>query len=110
MSMLKRLLFATFPDWGDRSQCKFYSVQIDLDACDGCMLCTVACPAGTLELFGEKGNKKARVIADPRGCISCNNCYAICENHAIKASQHYEMTGYYQTEGIGEFQPPRTSF
>jgi formate hydrogenlyase subunit 6/NADH:ubiquinone oxidoreductase subunit I len=69
---------------------------IDLDKCDGCKLCTLACPARVLELYGEKGNKKARVKDSFRGCASCNNCYAICENGAIVASRGYDFVGFYR--------------
>ncbi len=110
MSWLKRLLFADFPAWDDPEACRFHRVEVDLDACHGCKLCTVICPAGVLELYGDKGEKKARVIKNHRGCISCNNCYAICDNQAIRASRHVELTGYYRPEGFGDFQPPRTTF
>ncbi len=109
MSMLKRLLFAEFPRLDDPQQCTFHHVEVDLDACDGCKLCATVCPSAVLELFGEKGKKKARVIEGAHGCISCNNCLAICENKAIRATRHYDLTGYYRPQGLGEFQPPRTS-
>ncbi len=109
MSMLKRLLFGDFPAWDDPQACQFRRVQIDLDACDGCKLCVTICPAGVLELYGQKGHKKVRVLDGVRGCVSCNNCHAICENQAIKAVEHFAMSGYYRSEGLGEFQPPRTS-
>ena len=109
MSIFKRLLFGDFPAWDDPQACRFRRVEIDLDACDGCKLCVTVCPAGVLELYGDKGSKKVRVLDGLAGCISCNNCHAICENKAIKAVRHYAMTGYYSSEGLGEFQPPRTS-
>ncbi len=110
ITMLKRLLFADFPVLDDPQACRFYPVEIDLERCDGCKLCTMVCPAATLELAGEKGAKKVRLIADGYGCISCNNCYAICKQQAIKARRHYKMTGFYNTEGLGKFSPPRKSF
>ena len=109
MSMLKRFFFGDFPAWDDPRACRFQRVEVDLDACDGCKLCTMVCPAAVLEMFGEKGRKKVRVVNEGHGCISCNNCHAICENHAIRAVRHYAMNGYYRSEGIGEFQPPRKS-
>ena len=95
------------PEWDDPRECRFQRVAIDLAKCDGCKLCTVVCPANVLELFGEKGKKKARVKDDNRGCISCNNCHAICANGAIVASESPEFAGYYRTTGRGEFLPPR---
>lgn len=96
-----------FPDWDDPAQCRFQRVTVDLDRCDGCKLCTLACPANVLEQYGEKGHKKVRVKASVRGCISCNNCHAICDRGAIQATQHYDFSGYYRQFGRGEFAKPR---
>lgn len=95
------------PDWDDPAQCIFHRVTIDLDACDGCKLCTIVCPANVLELAGEKGAKKARVIDAFRACISCNNCQAVCESGAIAATQAYDFTGYYRRGARGDFSLPR---
>ena len=105
-----RTLFSTserFPEWDDSSECHFHRVAVDPDKCDGCKLCTLVCPANVLELFGEKGGKKARVKASNRGCISCNNCHAICANGAIEASHYPEFVGFYRQTGRGSFSPPR---
>ncbi|MFN2376097.1 MAG: indolepyruvate ferredoxin oxidoreductase subunit alpha [Candidatus Binatia bacterium] len=110
MSILSRLLFAEFPAVEDPQQCEFQRVAIDQEACDGCKMCVIVCPARVLELVRVDGKRKARTLPDIRGCISCNNCMAVCENDAIHATRHYRLTGYYETRGIGEFQPPRTSF
>ena len=96
-----------FPDWDDPAQCRFQRVTVDLDRCDGCKLCTLACPANVLEQYGEKGHKKVRVKASVRGCISCNNCHAICDRGAIQATQHYDFSGYYRQLGRGNFSMPR---
>ena len=60
-----------------------------------------------LEQYGEKGNKKVRVKASVRGCVSCNNCHAICDRGAIQATRHYDFSGYYRQLGRGEFTKPR---
>lgn len=107
MALLSKQERRHFPDWDDVAECLFHHVEINLEACDGCKLCTVVCPANLLELFGEKGNKKARVKESFRGCASCNNCQAICEHGAIAATHPYDFVGYYRQLGRGEFSMPR---
>ncbi len=107
MGLRTRMEQRRFPDWDDPAQCMFRRVTIDLDKCDGCKLCTLVCPANVLELYGDKGDKTARVKESSRGCISCNNCHAICENGAIQATQSYDFLGYYRRFGLGEFTKPR---
>jgi len=107
MALLSKAERRHFPDWDDPAQCIFHRVTIDLEACDGCKLCTIVCPVNVLELVGEKGKKKARVRDDFASCASCNNCMAICENGAIAASRHYDFVGFYRQVGRGEFTMPR---
>jgi formate hydrogenlyase subunit 6/NADH:ubiquinone oxidoreductase subunit I len=96
------------PVWDDPRQALYHLVDIDLDVCDGCKLCTVICPANILELFrDEKGDLKARLKDDAWGCMSCNNCYAICAGKAIIASEPYDFAGYYEQKRIGDFAFPR---
>lgn len=110
MSMIQRLLFESFPAWDDPEQCGFQRVTIDQAACDGCKMCVIVCPARVLELVSIAGKRKAQTLPDVTGCISCNNCMAICQNDAIHATKHFQLAGYYETRGLGEFRPPRTSF
>ncbi len=107
MALLSKSERRHFPDWDDPAECIFQRVTIDLDKCDGCKLCTVVCPANVLELFGDKSKKKARVKEDHRGCISCNNCHAICATGAIAAARPYDFVGFYRQLGRGEFALPR---
>jgi 2-oxoglutarate ferredoxin oxidoreductase subunit delta len=107
MTLLSKTERRHFPDWDDPTECIFHRVTIDLDVCDGCKLCTVVCPANVLELFGDKGKKKARVKENHRGCISCNNCRAICDTGAIAATRHYDFVGFYRQLGRGDFSMPR---
>jgi len=96
-----------FPAWDDPAECIFRKVTIDTQACDGCKLCTIVCPSNVLEMTGPKGAMKARVKDDHRGCISCNNCHAICANGAIGATLAYDFVGHYRQLGRGAFTPPR---
>ncbi|MFN8546137.1 MAG: 4Fe-4S dicluster domain-containing protein [Candidatus Binatia bacterium] len=107
MTLLSKNARRHFPEWDDGTECLFRRVTIDTEACDGCKLCTLVCPANVLELVGEKGAKKARVREDFRGCISCNNCHAICATGAITATQPYDFVGYYRQLGRGAFAMPR---
>ncbi len=107
MALLAKAERRHFPDWDDPAECLFHRVAIDLDKCDGCKLCTIVCPGNVLELYGEKGHKKARVKASARGCASCNNCQAICATGAIAANQPYDFAGYYRQLGRGKFSLPR---
>jgi len=107
MALLSKQERRHFPDWDNPAECIFHRVAIDLEACDGCKLCTLVCPANVLEVYGEKGRKKARVKASQRGCISCNNCRAICANGAIGATQANDFVGFYRQLGRGEFAMPR---
>ena len=108
MSELSKAERRHFPEWDDPAECTFHRVTVDLAACDGCTLCTLVCPANVLEMYREGEKKKVRVKADNRGCISCNNCHAICENGAIAATHHWESVGFYRPLARGEFTMPRT--
>ena len=107
MALLSKSELRHFPDWDDPAQCQFQRVTVDLEKCDGCKLCTLVCPANVLELFGDGPKKKARVKESSRGCISCNNCHAICSTGAIVAGKSYDFVGYYRRVGLGSFEMPR---
>jgi formate hydrogenlyase subunit 6/NADH:ubiquinone oxidoreductase subunit I len=107
MSLLTASERRHFPDWDDPSECRYQRVTVDLDKCGGCRLCTLVCPAGVLELYRLDGQKKVRVKDDARGCISCNNCHAICDSDAIAATQYFDFAGYYRQLGRGGFSKPR---
>jgi len=107
MALLSKTERRHFPDWDDPTECVFHRVAVDEAACDGCKLCVIVCPANVLELYGAKGSKKARVKERYRGCASCNNCQAICENGAIAALRPYDFVGFYRQLGRGEFSMPR---
>lgn len=107
MALLSRQERRHFPDWDNPEECRYQRPAIDLEKCDGCKLCAVICPGDVLELFGLKGEKKARVREENRCCISCNNCHSICDTGAIAATTHYDFTGYYRQLGRGAFSKPR---
>jgi len=96
-----------FAEWDDPTECIRPRAEIDLALCDGCKLCVEVCPGAELELFGEKGSRKAKVKLDRGGCLGCNNCHAICARGAISVSQSYNFVGYYRLVGRGPFSHPR---
>jgi formate hydrogenlyase subunit 6/NADH:ubiquinone oxidoreductase subunit I len=95
------------PIWDDPTEAIYQRVSIDLELCDGCKMCVVVCPANILELYGPKGNLKARIKDTAFGCMSCNNCYAVCAGRGIVATEPYDFAGYYEQKRIGAFQFPR---
>lgn len=107
MALLSKQERHHFPNWDDPAECIFHRVTVDLDKCDGCRLCTLVCPANVIEVVREDGRKQARVKASHRGCISCNNCHAICANGAIASTLANDFVGFYRQLGRGAFSPPR---
>ena len=55
--------------------------EIDVELCDGCGLCVIACSGGGIIL--EKG--KARVL-EFKSCDFCCVCEAVCPRHAVSCS------------------------
>lgn len=95
------------PVWDDPREARYQRVSIDPERCDGCKLCVVVCPANILELYGPKDNVKARLKADATGCMSCNNCYAVCAGQGVIATEPYDFAGFYEQKRIGGFAFPR---
>lgn len=60
-------------------------VEIDIEKCKGCELCTVVCKENTLELsklINKYGYRYAVTINDD--CTGCINCALICPDGVIK--------------------------
>ncbi len=59
-------------------------VQIDLDRCIGCGLCTQVCPVDNFEIREVDGAKKAFATegANER-CFCCKACEVVCPTQAV---------------------------
>ena len=61
-------------------------VEIDVDKCKGCLLCTTACPRQLIiqsRNFNKSGYKYVEVT-DQEKCNSCSFCAIMCPDMAIK--------------------------
>lgn len=53
-------------------------IEIDIDKCDGCEKCVIACPNNVLILIDKKSS-----VNNSFGCKRCKVCTAICPNDCI---------------------------
>lgn len=54
------------------------TLQLDVDKCIGCGLCTAVCPHAVLEVSGRKAR-----LADRNACIECGACARNCPVTAL---------------------------
>lgn len=59
-------------------------VEIDIQKCKGCELCTIACKEHALALSGTINSKGYRyIIANNDACTGCVNCALVCPDAVI---------------------------
>lgn len=61
-------------------------IEIDIDRCKGCELCTAACPGRVLEMsdrFNAAGYYPAAVV-HPEKCTGCAFCANVCPDMVIE--------------------------
>ena len=61
-------------------------IEIDIQKCKGCELCTVACKEDSIKLSKEINNLGYRyaVFINQENCTGCENCALICPDGVIK--------------------------
>lgn len=60
-------------------------IEIDIQKCKGCELCTVVCKEDALHLSKEINNKGYRyIVAINDNCNGCVNCALVCPDAVIK--------------------------
>lgn len=107
MALLTRQEMRRVPVVDEPAEAQFGVVEIDLDLCGGCKMCTLVCPCNVLEMFGETRIKKARVKESFTMCLACDNCHAICESGAISLVRPYDFVGRYKQLSRGALSQPR---
>jgi len=55
------------------------TLQLDVEACNGCTMCAIVCPHGVFDIKGKKA-----VIVDRDACIECGACVVNCSENAIQ--------------------------
>ena len=67
-------------------------IEIDIQKCKGCELCTVACKEDSIKLSKEINNLGYRyaVFVNQENCTGCENCALVCPDGVIKV---YRTTG-----------------
>jgi 2-oxoglutarate ferredoxin oxidoreductase subunit delta len=110
MALLTKKEMKRTPIVDDASESQFGVVEIELEKCTGCNLCTLICPANVLEMFGEKGDRRARVKDGLVLCLACDNCHASCEGDAITVVKGYDFVGRYKKLDHGAPTQPRRKY
>jgi Pyruvate/2-oxoacid:ferredoxin oxidoreductase delta subunit len=54
------------------------TLELNVDKCNGCTMCTVVCPHAVFQMF----EKKARIVARD-ACMECGACATNCPEDAI---------------------------
>ena len=57
-------------------------VDTNLDNCVGCNRCTRVCPVEVASIAFLDSSKQIKIRVDPRACISCGACVAVCRHDA----------------------------
>ncbi len=65
------------------------TLQLKVEACVGCGMCTIVCPHGVFLLEGKKAS-----IRDADGCMECGACALNCPTDAIRVTPGVGCAAY----------------
>ncbi len=88
-------------------ECGPGQVEIDQELCDGCVLCSVICPAAILVPSGTKSARKVSRRDGQDNCMACGCCEAICQMGAISIQRSYDFGGPWKQMDRGQLCLPR---
>lgn len=91
----------------ERTEFGHAKIEVDLDRCIACTMCTIICPAAIIELVGKGKDRKAHSREDQDNCMGCSGCEAICDSQAIRVVVPYDFGGKLKTYDRGELSLPR---
>lgn len=66
-------------------------IEINVDECKGCNLCTHYCPVNILELDETRTNKRGYtplMVTEPEKCIACGFCATMCPDSVISVHRY----------------------
>jgi ferredoxin len=92
---------------GEKSEFGPGQVEIDQELCDGCVLCSVICPAAILVVTGSKSSQKVSRREGQDNCMACGCCEAICQTGAISIQRSYDFGGPWKQLDRGRLCLPR---
>ena len=76
------------------------TLELNIDDCVGCGMCTIVCPHGVLQMETQK----ARLI-DLDSCMECGACALNCPTHAIHVTPGVGCASYIIQTWIKRIKP-----
>lgn len=72
-------------------------LEVDMDVCNGCLLCAKTCPIDSIEIEivknpETKGRDFTRFDIDVGKCMYCGLCSEVCKTGAIRHTTNFEAT------------------
>lgn len=64
---------------------------INLDVCNGCMLCVESCPEYALSMIKVTRTYSVAALMHPESCLGCGHCYKSCPVRAIELIKRKDL-------------------